>query len=73
MQKWIEYYKLLSSDMYQVTQGSQNLSTVLACRGTGLALDKFGDKVNFANRLMNENDGNIKQELLNYLINLSNL
>jgi len=32
---------------------------------TGLALDKSGNMVNFANRVMNENNKNIKQEVLN--------
>lgn len=31
---------------------------------TGLALDKFGDTANFAYRMMNEDNENIKQEVL---------
>jgi DNA-binding ferritin-like protein (Dps family) len=38
---------------------------VSACEDTGLALDKSGDTANFADRLMNENNENIKQEVLN--------
>jgi len=32
---------------------------------TCLALDKSGDTANFADRMMNENDEEIKQEVLN--------
>jgi hypothetical protein len=64
MQKWNEYYMSLSSDMHQPAQVSEDLSRVSACVDTGLALDKSGDTANFANRLMNENNENIKQEVL---------
>lgn len=64
MQKWNEYYMSLSSDMHQAAQVSEELSRVSACADTDLALDKSGDTANFANRLMNENNENIKQEVL---------
>jgi hypothetical protein len=51
--------------MPQTAQVSEELSRVSACVDTGLALDKSGDTANFANRLMNENNENIKQEILN--------
>jgi hypothetical protein len=65
MQKWNEYYMSLSSDMHQAAQVSEDLSGVSVCVDTGLALDKSRDTANFANRLMNKNGGNIKQEVLN--------
>lgn len=65
MQKWNEYYMSLSSDMHQTAVVSEELSRVSACADTGLALDKSGDTAKFANRLMNENNENIKQEVLN--------
>jgi hypothetical protein len=65
MQKWNEYYTSLSSDMHLTAQVSEELSRVSACADTGLALDKSGDTANFANRLMNENNENTKQEVLN--------
>ena len=65
MQKWNEYYKSLSSDMHQPAQVSEELSRVSDRVDTGLALDKSGDTANFANRLMNDNNENIKQEVLN--------
>jgi len=65
IQKWNEYYRSLSSDMHQAAQVSEELSRVSACVDTGLALDKSADTANFANRLMNENNGTIKQEVLN--------
>ena len=51
--------------MHQAAQVSEELSRVSDCVDTGLALDKSGDTANFANRLMNENNENIKQEALN--------
>ena len=56
----------LSSDMHQTAQVSEELSRVSTCADTCLALDKSKDTANFANRLMNENNKNIKQEVLNY-------
>lgn len=64
MQKWNEYYMPFSSDMHQTAVVSEELSRVSACADTGLALDKSADTANFANRLMNENKDNIKQEVL---------
>lgn len=65
MQKWNEYFGSFSSDMHQTAQVSEGLSRVSDCADTGLALDKSGDTANFANRLMNENNHNIKQKVLN--------
>jgi hypothetical protein len=65
MQKWNEYYMSFSSDMHQAAQVSEELSRVSACADTGLALDKSGDTANFANRMINENNEIIKQEVLN--------
>jgi len=64
MKKWNEYYKSFSSDMHLPAQVSEELSRVSARVDTRLALDKSGDTANFANRLMNENNENIKQEVL---------
>ena len=63
MQKW-KYYKSFSSDMHQAAKVSEDLSRVSACVDTGLALDKSGNTANFANRLMSENNENIKQKVL---------
>jgi putative transposase len=64
MQKWNEYYMSFTSDMHQTAVVSEGLSRVSARADTGLALDKSGDTANFANRMMNENNENIKQEVL---------
>ena len=64
MQKWNEYYMSFSSDMHQTAVVSEVLSKVSACADTGLAPDKSGDTATFANRMMNENSENIKQEVL---------
>jgi hypothetical protein len=64
MQKWNEYYMSFSSDMHLTAQVSEELSRVSACGDTGLALDKSGDTAKFANRMMNENNESIKQEVL---------
>jgi hypothetical protein len=71
MQKWNEYYGSFSSDMPQTAQVAEELSRVSACVDTGLALDKSGDTANFANRLMNENDRNIKQDQKNSILEVS--
>jgi putative transposase len=64
MQVWNEYYESLSTDKHQTAVVSEELSRVSGCADTGLALDKSGDTANFANRLMNENIENIKQDVL---------
>jgi hypothetical protein len=64
MQKWNEYYMSFSSGMHQKAVVSEVLSRVSACADTGLALDKSGDTATFANRMMNENNDIIKQEVL---------
>lgn len=50
--------------MHQTAVVSEELSRVSDSADTGLALDKSGDTATFANRLMNENNENIKQEVL---------
>ncbi len=62
---WNEYYQTFLSDMHQSAVVSKQLSSVSAGADTCLALDKSGDMANFANRMMNENNKNIKQEILN--------
>ena len=64
MRVWNEYYQSLSTDKLQTAVVSEELSRVSGCADTGLALDKSEDTANFANRLMNENAKNIKQEVL---------
>ena len=61
---WNEYFTSFSTDKPQSAQVSEGLSRVSARADTGLALDKSGDTANFANRMMNENNENIKQEVL---------
>jgi hypothetical protein len=65
LNKWNEYYLSLSSHKHRAAQVSEDLSRVTDRAGHGLALDKSGDTANFANRLMNENNENIKQKVLN--------
>ncbi len=65
MQKWNEYFGSFSSTIHLPVQVSEDLSWVSDCVDTSLALDKSGGTANFANRLMNDNDENIKQEVLN--------
>ncbi|HOU96684.1 MAG TPA: hypothetical protein PLN06_08695 [Bacteroidales bacterium] len=64
MRVWNEYYQSLSTDKPQTAVVSEELSRVSGCADTGLALDKSEDTANFANRLMNENNKNSKQEVL---------
>jgi hypothetical protein len=64
MQKLNEYFGSFSSDMHQPAVVSEALSRVSGCADTRLALDKSGDTATFANRLMSENNENIKQEVL---------
>ncbi len=73
MQVWNEYYQAFSSDKHQLAVVSEELSKLLAGADTGLALDKSGDTANLADRVMNENNDNIKQEVLYSLKNLSRL
>lgn len=67
MQKWNEYFFLLSSDMPQLAQVSENMSRVSACANTGLALDMFEDTAIFAKQMINETDKNNYANNLNYL------
>ncbi|HCI55756.1 MAG TPA: hypothetical protein DFI01_07510 [Bacteroidales bacterium] len=64
IQVWNEYFTSFSIDKPQSAQVSEELSGVSDCADTGLALDKSEDTANFADRLMNENAKNIKQEVL---------
>jgi transposase InsO family protein len=64
IQVWNEYYQAFSSDKHQSAAVSEELSRVSDCADTRLALDKSRDTANFADRMMNENNENIKQEVL---------
>jgi transposase InsO family protein len=65
MKRWNEYYQSLSPDKPNEERVSEDMSRVSDSADTGLALDLSGDTANFADRLMNENGENIKQEVLN--------
>ena len=56
MQVWNEYNQSLSTDKQLSAQVSEDMSRVLDCVDTRLALDKSGDTASFDYRLMNENN-----------------